>query len=96
MAVCGKDTYSTGIITALLTGVRIGELLGIMWKDMDFTKKTIHISRQVNRLKDYSENAKAKTRLGHANTSTTLNVYAHALKSKDLEAADKLEQALAI
>ena len=64
MAVCGKDTYSTGIITALFTGVRLGELLGITWKDIDFTKKTISISKQVNRLKDYSENAKAKTRLG--------------------------------
>lgn len=33
-------------------------------------------------------------RLGHANTSTTLNIYAHALKSKDTEAADKLDKAL--
>ncbi len=31
-------------------------------------------------------------RLGHANTAITLNVYAHALKSKDREAADSLEQ----
>ena len=30
-------------------------------------------------------------RLGHANTSTTLNIYAHALKSRDSEAADKLD-----
>ena len=35
-------------------------------------------------------------RLGHANTSTTLNVYAHSLKSKDTEAADKLDNALTI
>ncbi len=30
-------------------------------------------------------------RLGHANTSTTLNIYAHVLKSADKEAADKLD-----
>ena len=30
-------------------------------------------------------------RLGHANTSTTLNIYAHALKSRDKEAAEKLD-----
>jgi integrase len=30
-------------------------------------------------------------RLGHAQTSTTLNLYTHALKSKDVEAADNLE-----
>ncbi len=64
MAVCDNSPYGMGIITTLYTGVRMGELLGITWKDIDFTKKTIRISKQVNRLKDYSENAKAKTRLG--------------------------------
>lgn len=33
-------------------------------------------------------------RLGHANTATTLNIYAHALKSKDREAANNLENVL--
>lgn len=33
-------------------------------------------------------------RLGHASTSTTLNIYAHALKSKDREAANNLESVL--
>lgn len=35
-------------------------------------------------------------RLGHANTAITLNVYAHALRSKDKEAAECLENLLAI
>lgn len=64
MAVCDNSPYGMGIITTLYTGVRMGELLGITWKDINFEKKTIRISKQVNRLKDYSENAKAKTRLG--------------------------------
>ena len=64
MAVCDNSPYGMGIITTLYTGVRMGELLGITWKDIDFTKKTIRISKQVNRLHDYSPNAKAKTRLG--------------------------------
>ena len=33
-------------------------------------------------------------RLGHAQTSTTLNIYAHALKSRDEDAANKLDLAL--
>jgi len=33
-------------------------------------------------------------RLGHASTSTTLGIYAHALKSKDMEAAQKLDTVL--
>lgn len=64
MAVCDNSPYGMGIITALYTGVRLGELLGIMWKDVDFDRKTISISKQVNRLRDYSPNAKAKTILG--------------------------------
>jgi integrase len=31
-------------------------------------------------------------RLGHADTSTTLNIYGHYLKSADKEAADRLEE----
>jgi len=34
------------------------------------------------------------SRLGHANTTTTVNIYAHALKSSDREAADKMESLL--
>lgn len=64
MAVCDNSPYGMGIITALYTGVRLGELLGIMWSDIDFERKTLSISKQVNRLHDYSPNAKAKTRLG--------------------------------
>ena len=64
MNVCDNTPYGMGIITTLYTGVRMGELLGIMWSDIDFDNKTIAISKQVNRLHDYSENAKAKTRLG--------------------------------
>lgn len=64
MAVCDNTPYGMGIITTLYTGVRMGELLGIMWSDIDFNKKTISISKQVNRLHDYSEDATAKTRLG--------------------------------
>ena len=33
-------------------------------------------------------------RLGHAQTSTTLNIYAHALRSADQEASDALENML--
>jgi integrase len=32
--------------------------------------------------------------LGHANVSTTMNIYAHALKKKDVAAAEALENLL--
>jgi len=71
MMACGNDVYGTGVITILNTGVRLGELLGIQWRDIDFDKRTISISKQVNRLKDYSQNAEAKTRLGIQNDTKT-------------------------
>lgn len=71
MAVCDNSPYGMGILTALYTGVRMGELLGIMWSDIDFGRKTISISRQVSRLHDYSPNAQAKTRLGVQNDTKT-------------------------
>lgn len=64
MDVCGNDVYGVAIRTAMYTGLRLGELLGLKWSDIDFQAKTMTVSRQVNRLKDYSPNAKAKTRLG--------------------------------
>jgi len=71
MAVCGDSVYGMATITALYTGVRLGELLAIKWSDIDFGKRTISISKQVNRLHDYSENAPAKTRLGIQNSTKT-------------------------
>ena len=64
MDVCGNDVYGVAIKTTLFTGVRLGELLGLQWGDINYDTRTMAISRQVNRLKDYSPNATAKTRLG--------------------------------
>ena len=64
LAACDYTAYSMGIYTALNTGVRIGELLAIMWSDIDFDKNTLTISKQLNRVHDYDPNATTKTRLG--------------------------------
>lgn len=68
-------------------------------KKHDFPHVTLHSLRHTNASLMIAEGADVCTvskRLGHANTSTTLNIYAHALKSKDLEIADKLENILSI
>lgn len=66
-------------------------------KKHNFPHVTLHSLRHTNASLMIAEGADVCTvskRLGHANTSTTLNIYAHALKSKDLEIADKLENIL--
>ncbi len=60
-------------------------------------KVTLHSLRHTNATLMIAEGVDVCTvskRLGHANTSTTLNIYAHALKSRDQEAAEILESML--
>lgn len=58
-----EDTTSLGVIFALFTGVRIGELCGLKWDDIDFSQQTVTIRRTVERIADLSPNAKAKTKV---------------------------------
>ena len=60
-------------------------------------KVTFHSLRHSNATLMIAEGVDIRTvsnRLGHAQTSTTLNIYSHALKSRDQDAADKLDEAL--
>ncbi|MGI6635761.1 MAG: tyrosine-type recombinase/integrase [Christensenellales bacterium] len=62
-------------------------------------KVSLHSLRHYNGTMMIAEGVDIRTvskRLGHADTSTTLNVYAHALKSRDSEAADRLDEVLAL
>ena len=66
-------------------------------KRHDLPKVTLHSLRHSNATLMIAEGADIRTvsnRLGHAQTSTTLNIYSHALKSRDQDAADKLDAAL--
>ena len=45
-----KNNKDIGILIALLTGVRIGELCALQWKDIDLKNKTISITKTVQRM----------------------------------------------
>ena len=47
-----RDTTSVGIMLSLFTGLRIGELCGLRWEDIDLKEKTLCISRTVERIAD--------------------------------------------
>jgi len=36
-----EEPLAAGILVALYTGIRIGELLGLMWSEVDFIDKSI-------------------------------------------------------
>ncbi len=57
------DTISLGILFSLYTGVRIGELCGLRWEDIDFVSGTVRICRTVERIADMNPVAKHKTRV---------------------------------
>ena len=58
-----EDATSLGILFALFTGVRIGELCGLKWEDIDFSDCTVRICRTVERISDTDPLAERKTKL---------------------------------
>ncbi len=50
-----------GILISLCMGLRIGELCGLKWADVDFKNKVLHINRTVQRI--CSENGSRKTKI---------------------------------
>ncbi|WP_238486198.1 site-specific integrase [Bacillus hominis] len=43
-----KSRYRTVYILAIATGMRVGEILGLRWTDIDFNNKTISINQTLN------------------------------------------------
>lgn len=58
-----EDTTCLGILFTLFTGIRIGELCGLRWGDINFEASTVRICRTVERISDLSIGAKAKTKI---------------------------------
>jgi integrase len=73
-------------LTAILTGMRLGELLGLRWKDLNLTPGVM--LRQGENPKVVQEG------LGHSTPAFTLAVYSHVLPGMQNEAARRLEERL--
>lgn len=57
------DACKFGILLALLTGIRIGELCALRWENISLHDNTIKISSTMQRLKDMNLNREAKTKI---------------------------------
>ena len=51
------------ILLGLFSGIRIGEICGLVWGDLDFINNTLSINRTAQRIKDIDENSNTKTKL---------------------------------
>jgi integrase len=57
-----NQKYYTLFLTAVMTGVRQGELLGLKWSDIDFQKKQAHIRRTFNHGRFFEPKTKGSIR----------------------------------
>lgn len=51
--------FSIGILLCIYTGIRVGELSGIRWEDIDFEQRILHIRRTISRVKNLDHTAGA-------------------------------------
>lgn len=57
------DNYKMGVFICLFTGIRIGELCALQWKNISFSEKTLKIEHTMQRLQYEDKNTQYKTRI---------------------------------
>lgn len=57
------DECRFGVLLALLTGLRIGEVCALKWSDISLEERTIRIRQTMQRLKNTDDAAKERTRI---------------------------------
>ncbi|MCI5586402.1 MAG: site-specific integrase [Lachnospiraceae bacterium] len=69
---CCKGTfYDNFFVTAVTTGMRIGELAALRWKDIDWNKNVIHVTRTLVYQK-FDDDDKKEFHLGDPKTQTSI------------------------
>lgn len=59
----GGDLPKIGVLLALYTGVRIGELCALRWRDIDTKNGIIKINSTIQRIQDFKQMTNKKTKL---------------------------------
>ena len=57
------DHKKLGVMIALYTGVRLGELCAMQWSDINFSEGILSITKTLQRIKDTDPNSTAKTKM---------------------------------
>ncbi len=61
-----------GVLLALYTGLRIGELCALQWQDIDFDARILHINKTVQRIAVYGEKSKTAVKVTAPKSATSL------------------------
>jgi len=59
----GTDSPKLGIIIAMLTGIRLGELCALKWENIDLENGVIKINKTIQRIKSTDKTKKSKTQI---------------------------------
>lgn len=66
---------NVAILITLCTGMRIGEICALQWKDIDFEQKTIHVCKTLERISVFDDDGikrvKSKLEIGTPKTSSS-------------------------
>jgi len=57
------DEYKFGIMLSLLTGMRLGEVCALRWKNICLKEGTVKVNSTIQRLSDLSNSGKGKTKI---------------------------------
>lgn len=66
-----QEKECSPIILSLYTGMRIGEISGLKWSDIDFENNVIHVERTLIRISQESSNARTTLVLGSPKTDSS-------------------------
>ncbi|WP_338030820.1 site-specific integrase [Enterococcus crotali] len=66
-----KETECSAVILALYTGLRIGEISGLKWSDIDFEKDIIHVRRTVYRISSTEKSKKTEVIMAEPKTKSS-------------------------
>jgi integrase len=80
--------YSPLIRTALFTGLRLGELLGLQWRDVDLQEGVLHVRRQFTRDGQYAA-PKTPAAIRRIPLSDEMTKYLAALKLRSRQSNDE-------
>ncbi|ALS00968.1 hypothetical protein ATZ33_06170 [Enterococcus silesiacus] len=69
-----KEKGCSAIILALYSGLRIGEISGLKWSDIDFENGTIGVNRTISRVSSHSEENKTEILIGFPKTDQSSRV----------------------
>ena len=82
-----------GIFIAMATGIRMGELCALKWKNISIPNKTLKIEKTMVRVKNLDEHAKTKTKVIENNPKSDTSIRSIPLSSRLLSACKQMQQA---